>query len=65
MVGEFIMMNEYVDIIVLCGGKELIECFVCELCIFMIKYFDGVCYVYIDDSVDLEMVVKIVDNVKI
>ena len=63
-VGELITLNEYVDIIVPRGGKELIERLSRESRIPMIKHLDGVCHVYIDDSADPEMAVKIADNAK-
>ena len=63
-VGELITMTEYVDIIVPRGGKELIERLQRESRIPMIKHLDGVCHVYLDDSADPEMAVKIADNAK-
>jgi glutamate-5-semialdehyde dehydrogenase len=63
-VGHLITMNEYVDIIVPRGGKELIERLARESKIPMIKHLDGVCHVYIDDRADAEMAVRIADNAK-
>jgi glutamate-5-semialdehyde dehydrogenase len=63
-VGELITMRDYVDIIVPRGGKELIERLARESRIPMIKHLDGVCHVYIDDSADPEMAVRIADNAK-
>jgi glutamate-5-semialdehyde dehydrogenase len=63
-VGELIKLREYVDIIVPRGGKELIERLARESRIPMIKHLDGVCHVYIDDTADAEMAVKIADNAK-
>ena len=63
-VGELITMREYVDIIVPRGGKSLIERLARESRIPMIKHLDGVCHVYIDDSADPEMAVRIADNAK-
>jgi glutamate-5-semialdehyde dehydrogenase len=63
-VGELITMREYVDIVVPRGGKELIERLERESRIPMIKHLDGVCHVYIDDSADPEMAVRIADNAK-
>jgi glutamate-5-semialdehyde dehydrogenase len=57
-------MREYVDIIVPRGGKDLIERLARESRIPMIKHLDGVCHVYIDDSADPEMAVRIADNAK-
>ena len=63
-VGALITLREYVDIIVPRGGKELIERLARESRIPMIKHLDGVCHVYIDDSADPEMAVRIADNAK-
>src|SRR5262245_9316907 len=63
-VGLLITMPEHVDIIVPRGGKALIERLTRESKIPMIKHLDGVCHVYIDDSADPDMAVKIADNAK-
>jgi glutamate-5-semialdehyde dehydrogenase len=63
-VGALITLREYVDIIVPRGGKELIERLARESRIPMIKHLDGVCHVYIDDSADPEMAIRIADNAK-
>jgi glutamate-5-semialdehyde dehydrogenase len=63
-VGALITMPEYVDIIVPRGGKSLIERLARESKIPMIKHLDGVCHVYVDDSADPDMAVKIADNAK-
>ena len=63
-VGALITMPEYVDIIVPRGGKALIERLARESKIPMIKHLDGVCHVYVDDSADPEMAVRIADNAK-
>jgi glutamate-5-semialdehyde dehydrogenase len=63
-VGALIQAREYVDIIVPRGGKELIERLSRESRIPMIKHLDGVCHVYIDDSADAAMAVRIADNAK-
>ena len=63
-VGQLITMNQYVDIIVPRGGKELIERLARESKIPMIKHLDGVCHVYIDDRADAGMAVRIADNAK-
>jgi glutamate-5-semialdehyde dehydrogenase len=63
-VGALVTLKEYIDIIVPRGGKELIERLSRESKIPMIKHLDGVCHVYVDDSADAEMAVKIADNAK-
>ena len=63
-VGQLITMNQYVDIIVPRGGKELIARLMRESKIPMIKHLDGVCHLYVDDRADPEMAVRIADNAK-
>jgi glutamate-5-semialdehyde dehydrogenase len=63
-VGELVTLKDYIDIVVPRGGKELIERLSRESRIPMIKHLDGVCHVYIDDSADPEMAVRIADNAK-
>jgi glutamate-5-semialdehyde dehydrogenase len=63
-VGMLLSMNEYVDIIVPRGGKDLIERVMRESRIPMIKHLDGVCHVYIDDRADVEKAIRIADNAK-
>jgi glutamate-5-semialdehyde dehydrogenase len=57
-------MTRYIDMLVPRGGKSLIERLARESRIPMIKHLDGVCHVYIDDSADPEMAVRIADNAK-
>jgi glutamate-5-semialdehyde dehydrogenase len=63
-VGQLLAMNEYVDIIVPRGGKDLIERVMRESRIPMIKHLDGVCHVYIDDRADIDKAIRIADNAK-
>ena len=63
-VGELITMPEFVDLVVPRGGKELIERLARESRIPMLKHLDGVCHVYVDDSADAGMAVRIADNAK-
>jgi len=63
-VGQLLSMNEYVDIIVPRGGKDLIERVMRESRIPMIKHLDGVCHVYIDERADIEKAIRIADNAK-
>src|SRR2546430_14365727 len=63
-VGMLLSMNEYVDIIVPRGGKDLIERVMRESRIPMIKHLDGVCHVYIDERADPEKAIRIADNAK-
>jgi glutamate-5-semialdehyde dehydrogenase len=63
-VGHLVTMNQYVDIIVPRGGKELIERLMRESKIPMIKHLEGVCHLYVDDRADPEMAVRLADNAK-
>jgi len=63
-VGQLLAMNEYVDIIVPRGGKDLIERVMRESRIPMIKHLDGVCHVYIDEGADPDKAIRIADNAK-
>ena len=63
-VGELITMQEYVDVIVPRGGKDLIERISAEARIPVIKHLHGVCHVYIDDEADLDNAIRIADNAK-
>jgi glutamate-5-semialdehyde dehydrogenase len=63
-VGHLITMNDYVDIIVPRGGKDLIARLMRESRIPMIKHLDGVCHLYVDDRADPEMAVRLADNAK-
>lgn len=63
-VGELVTMNQYVDIIVLRGGRGLIERVCNEARIPVIKHLDGICHVYIDDQADKEKALRIAFNAK-
>ncbi|MBL8516127.1 MAG: glutamate-5-semialdehyde dehydrogenase [Betaproteobacteria bacterium] len=63
-VGHLITLCEYVDVIVPRGGKSLIERISNEARIPVIKHLDGICHVYVDDTADLDMAERIVDNAK-
>ncbi|HSV57635.1 MAG TPA: glutamate-5-semialdehyde dehydrogenase [Variovorax sp.] len=63
-VGRLIAMPQYVDVIIPRGGKSLIERISREAKVPVIKHLDGNCHVYVDDTAELDMAVKIVDNAK-
>ncbi len=63
-VGELLRMNEFVDIIVPRGGKSLVSRVMAESHIPMIKHLDGVCHVFIDESADVQMAIRVADNAK-
>ena len=63
-VGELLKLHDYVDVIVPRGGKDLIKRVSSETKINVIKHLDGVCHVYVDNKVDLEMAVSVAFNSK-
>ena len=63
-VGALITLSEYVDVIVPRGGKTLIERVSREATVPVIRHFDGLCHVYLDDDADLNMAVEIAYNAK-
>lgn len=63
-VGRLIAMPQYVDVIIPRGGKGLIERISRDAKVPVIKHLDGNCHVYVDDTAELDMAVRIVDNAK-
>jgi glutamate-5-semialdehyde dehydrogenase len=63
-VGELLKLKQYVDLIIPRGGKPLIERISRESEIPVIKHLDGNCTVFVDESADLEMAVRITVNSK-
>jgi len=63
-VGQLVRLPEFIDVIVPRGGRSLIERLMRESRVPMIKHLDGICHVYVDDTADLDMAVRIADNAK-
>ena len=63
-VGSLITSPQWVDVIIPRGGKSLIERVATQATVPVIKHLDGVCHVYIDESADSAMAVKVADNAK-
>ena len=63
-VGEFLSMGDLIDVAIPRGGEGLIRRVTSEATMPVIKHFDGVCHVYVDQSADIDMAVKIVHNSK-
>jgi glutamate-5-semialdehyde dehydrogenase len=58
-------MDQYLDCIVPRGGKGLIETVVSHARMPVIKHYDGICIIYVDQDADLEMAEAIVLNAKV
>jgi glutamate-5-semialdehyde dehydrogenase len=63
-VGYFLRMHGRISVTIPRGGKSLIERVVSEATMPVIKHYDGICHVYVDQSADLEMARAIVINSK-
>lgn len=63
-VGHFLKMNDAIDVTIPRGGKSLIERVSQEAKMPVIKHFDGVCHVYVDQAADLKMAREILVNSK-
>jgi glutamate-5-semialdehyde dehydrogenase len=57
-------MDKHLDLIIPRGGKGLIETVVSLARMPVIKHYDGVCHLYVDDAADLDMAVRLVVNGK-
>ncbi len=57
-------MDQYLDCIVPRGGKGLIEAVVSHARMPVIKHYDGICIMYVDEDADLAMAERIVLNAK-
>lgn len=63
-VGCFLRMHDRIDVTIPRGGKSLIERVAAEATMPVLKHFDGVCHVYVDQSADLKMALDILINSK-
>lgn len=63
-VNALITMNEFVDVIIPRGGKNLIQHISNYATIAVIKHLDGICHLYIDNKADIDKAVKIAINAK-
>ena len=64
IVGELLKRGDRIDVTIPRGGKSLIERVVNEATMPVIKHFDGVCHVVVDESADVEMALSILKNSK-
>lgn len=62
--GQFMKMNQYVDVLIPRGGKGLIRAVVEQSTIPVIETGTGNCHIYVDETADLEMAADIILNAK-
>ena len=64
LVGELLMLDDLVNVVIPRGGKGLIRRVVEEATMPVIKHYEGVCHVYVDSYADLDMAERIAVNAK-
>ncbi len=64
-VKELLKLDEYIDLVMPRGGESLIRAVVENSTIPVIKHFNGICHVYVDEFADLNMAQKICFNAKV
>ena len=63
-VGALLRKDDLIDVIIPRGGKGLIERICNETNISVIKHLDGICHVYIDKEVEVDMAISVAFNSK-
>ena len=63
-VNHLLKMNQYIDVLVPRGGKELIRTVRAKSVIPIFSHLDGICHIYVDSDADIEKALKITDNSK-
>lgn len=63
-VNEMLKMDGYIDLIIPRGSNEFVKYIMDNSNIPVMGHADGICHCYVDDSADLDMAVKIVDDSK-
>ena len=64
IVGDLLSMGKLIDVAIPRGGRSLIERVTREATMPVIKHFDGICHVFLDQSADEQMAFDIVINSK-
>lgn len=63
-VRELVQMVGLVDLVIPRGGEALIQTVTEHARVPVIKHYKGVCHTYVDESADIEMALRIVENAK-
>jgi glutamate-5-semialdehyde dehydrogenase len=64
LVGEFLQLSDLISLAIPRGGRSLIERVTRDARMPVLKHFDGVCHVFVDQSAELQMALDIVINSK-
>jgi glutamate-5-semialdehyde dehydrogenase len=62
---EMLQLEEEIDLIIPRGGEELIRFVMNHSKIPVIKHYKGVCHIFVDESADLEMGIRVCFNAKV
>jgi glutamate-5-semialdehyde dehydrogenase len=65
LVNELLQLEEFIDLIIPRGGEDLIRAVVTNSKVPVIKHYKGVCHVYVDAEVSLDMAERIAMNAKV
>ncbi len=63
-VRELVQLDGRVDLAIPRGGEELIRAVIEQARVPVIKHYKGVCHVYVDETADKDMALKICENAK-
>jgi len=63
-VQPLLKMHKYIDLIIPRGGKNLINTVVENSTIPVIKHYEGVCHIYVDEDANQEKALNIIENAK-
>ncbi len=62
---EMLQLEEEIDLIIPRGGEELLRFVASYSKIPMLKHYKGVCHIFVDETADLEMAIRVCLNAKV
>lgn len=63
-VNEMVRLTKCIDLIIPRGGEKLIRAVTENALVPVIKHYKGVCHIYVDESANQEMALRIIENAK-
>ena len=63
-VGELVSLDEYVDVVIPRGGESLIRAVVEQARVPVLKHYNGICHIFVDESADQNAAIEIIKNAK-
>lgn len=64
-VSTLLSLDEYIDVVIPRGGEGLIRAVTSQATMPVLKHYQGVCHIYVDETADLEQALAIVQNAKV